>query len=342
MLGFLVTLIGTGYMRCLALKKQWLDIPSSRSSHTEITPRGGGVAIVAAFIVFSAFQFYVNALLVPVKLGLLVVPLIIAAVGFADDLYHLSAKKRLFFYTLSSVMAIGLLEPIRLVVLFSVLPDSVYLGAIFTLFYLLWSTNLFNFMDGIDGIAGIEAVSVLGLMSILMLIVPGYYDAFGFSLQLFVAISTLGFLIWNWPPAKIFMGDAGSAFLGFFIATLSLYLVSVVDFPIWSIWILYGVFIVDATYTLLQRFLRKDVVHEAHCRHAYQKLSKAYNSHKKVTVGVLLINLFWLFPWAYLAILNPAWGWLYCGLAYCPLVVICIYTKAGQPDNRASLNSAGA
>ena len=139
---------------------------------------------------------------------------------------------------------------------------------------------------------------------------------------LVVAASVAGFLIWNWPPARIFMGDAGSGFLGFFVGALGWATVVHGRLSIWVWLILLGAFIVDATVTLLRRWYRGANLAEAHRSHAYQRLSRKYRSHLKITLGILVINIVWLDPLAYLAATHPSLGAASTAIAWLPLIVV--------------------
>jgi Fuc2NAc and GlcNAc transferase len=152
------------------------------------------------------------------------------------------------------------------------------------------------------------------------------------TLFVFLAASTAGFLLWNWPPAKIFMGDSGSGFLGFTLAILAI--MTSIDGPIniWSWLILLGVFIVDATITLLRRAINGESWYRAHRSHAYQILASRLGSHKKVTVGTMVLNIIWLLPLAYLASIYPYWGAALCLVAWMPLVVLAFVVGSGRTE----------
>jgi Fuc2NAc and GlcNAc transferase len=148
--------------------------------------------------------------------------------------------------------------------------------------------------------------------------------------SLILAGASLGFLLWNWPPAKIFMGDVGSGFLGFILGVLALYTPTFSRMSFWSWLILLGVFLVDATVTLLVRAARRERLHIAHRSHTYQRLARKLQSHQKVTLGVLAINIFWLFPLAFAATRHPAQGAWLTVLAMVPLVAICVWSRVGE------------
>ena len=193
---------------------------------------------------------------------------------------------------------------------------------------LVWLLNLYNFMDGIDGIAGIEALSSTLVVGMLFLFA---FDNQGLSsLNLLMFASVIGFLVWNFPPAKIFMGDTGSGFLGLMLGALALYSSHIAAQMFWVWLIMLGVFIVDATYTLSRRLLRGEKVYEAHRSHAYQYASRKYGSHRPVTLATLMINLCWLSPWAIVVSYGTVDGAVGVLCAYVPLLWIAWYFHAGK------------
>ncbi len=192
---------------------------------------------------------------------------------------------------------------------------------------LVWVLNLFNFMDGIDGIASVEAITVCvgGALLYALIGVPALA-----ATPLLLAASVAGFLVWNFPPAKIFMGDAGSGFLGIALGGLTLQAAWAAPQLLWAWLILLGVFVLDATFTLLRRLLRGDKVFEAHRSHAYQYASREYGAHLPVTLAVLAINVLWLLPWACLVALGYIDGLLALLIAYLPLAFLAVRFRAGQ------------
>jgi Fuc2NAc and GlcNAc transferase len=203
-------------------------------------------------------------------------------------------------------------------------------GGILATIYLVWLLNLFNFMDGIDGISGAEVVSVCGATAFLIHRTTDDYNIA--SLPFALAAATLGFLVFNWPPAKIFMGDVGSGFVGFIIGIFSLIAADSVGSLGWVWVILLGVFIVDATVTLIGRLFRKQKPHVAHRSHAFQHLALRFGSHKPVTIGVVVINLFWLFPIAFAVTEGRIDGFAGVLIAYTPLTIAALIFGAGTPS----------
>jgi len=186
-------------------------------------------------------------------------------------------------------------------------------------------------MDGIDGIASVEAISVC-LGGYLLYMLTGQFALA--TLPLVLGVSVAGFLCWNFPPARIFMGDAGSGFLGIALGTLSLQAGWVAPELFWSWLILLGVFVCDATFTLIRRLMRGDKVYEAHRSHAYQYASRQFGRHLPVTVAVGAINLFWLLPVALLVGTQRLDGLLGVLIAYLPLVALAAKFHAGELEVR--------
>lgn len=324
---FLLSCSLTWILRRYALAVNMLDIPNHRSSHVIPTPRGGGVAFVICFLLLVAYIAYLGFTPVSLVMTLFVGGGVIALVGFFDDRGAISAKWRLLGHFVICSFVIYKLEAVPAITIFNwTLTSGVILNGLI-LFYLVWLLNLYNFMDGIDGIAAVEAISVC-LGGAILYYLNGHLSALIFPLSLAVAVA--GFLYWNFPPAKIFMGDAGSGFLGLVIGILSIQATLIDVNFFWSWLILLGVFIVDATLTLLRRAIRKKNLLDAHCSHAYQFAARYYNSHLSVTMGVLLINMVWLFPFALVVGLGYIDGSFGLMLAYLPLVFLALKYKAGE------------
>ncbi|NMZ83061.1 MraY family glycosyltransferase [Pseudomonas mandelii] len=317
----------TGALRRYALARSIIDIPNARSSHTIPTPRGGGVAIVVTFLaslpVFGMFGLVPWQPLIAVGgAGALV-----AVIGFMDDHGHIAARWRLLGHFGAGIWALVWLGGFPPVTLFGISLELHWFGHILAAIYLVWLLNLYNFMDGIDGIASVEALCAC-LGACLLYVLSGAPTLIWGPLILAAAV--VGFLYWNFPPARIFMGDAGSGFLGIALGVLSLQAAWVSSDLFWAWVILLGVFIVDATFTLIRRLLRGDKVYEAHRSHAYQFASRRFGKHLPVTLAVGAINLFWLLPVAYSVTqlgLDGAWGVI---IAYVPLIILALKFHAGQ------------
>lgn len=328
---FLASLLLTGVLRFYAIKLRLVDFPNKRSSHVTPTPRGGGVAVVLVFFAGSIL-LYLSALIpANIFLGVCLGGGCVALVGFIDDHRPLSARIRIAVHVFASLLSLFLIYNFSHFTDFTLQVKFSYIY-LFVLVGLVWSLNLYNFMDGIDGISGVEAITLLtGIAFILWF--NGGNTAY-IQWLLILSVSTLGFLVWNWPPAKIFMGDACSGFLGYCIGIFAIITSEGSSVSIWSWLILYGVFVVDATVTLLRRILiARERFYEAHRSHTYQILSRRLNSHQKITLGVLAINLFWLLPLAFLASRFSGYGSFYTLIAYLPLVAMAIKIGAGTTNN---------
>lgn len=324
-----VSLCMTWVLRRYALARSLMDIPNARSSHSVPTPRGGGVAIVLSFLLALPLLAAMGLLAWPLAWALLGAGAAVAVLGFLDDHGHIAARWRLLGHFAAAIWALfwlGGLPPLTLLG-FSV--DLDWLGHGLAAVYLVWLLNLYNFMDGIDGIASVEAICVcLGGALLYWLVMPN--DAAGMLLCLLLAAAVIGFLFWNFPPARIFMGDAGSGFLGITLGVLSLQAAWAAPQLLWSWLILLGVFIVDATFTLMRRLLRGDKVYEAHRSHAYQHASRRFGRHLPVTLIVGAINILWLLPLALWVGLGGVDGLLGLLIAYVPLLVIAVKYNAGE------------
>ncbi|WP_095196500.1 glycosyltransferase family 4 protein [Pseudomonas sp. Irchel 3A7] len=316
-------------LRRYALRKSLMDIPNERSSHTVPTPRGGGVAIVVSFALALPIlinQGYTEA---AAAYGLLGSGLFVAVIGFADDHGHIAARWRLLGHFIAAAWAIYFLSGLPAIEFFGSAFNLGWFGHILAAIYIVWMLNLYNFMDGIDGLASVQAISVcLGMCLVYWF--SGNGELIWAPLILVAAVA--GFLWWNFPPAKIFMGDAGSGFLGVVLATLSIVAAWVDPNLLWCWLILLGVFIVDATWTLARRLLRGEKVYQAHRSHAYQNASRVYSSHKAVTLGVLALNAFWLLPISMVVMFGGLSGGVGLIVAYLPLIFLSWVLKGGAVE----------
>lgn len=319
----------TGLVRRYAIAHTLLDVPNARSSHAAPTPRGGGVAIVVGALLGLLVLALTGVLLWPPLWALTGAGGLVAAIGFLDDHRHVAAPWRLLAHFVAAVWALVWLGGAPPLPIFGNILDPGWLGAGLIAIYLVWILNLYNFMDGIDGIAGVEAVfvSVGGALMFVLADVPSLS-----AVPLMIAAAAAGFLFWNFPPAKIFMGDAGSGFLGIVLAVMSLHAAWSVPQLFWCWGILLGAFVVDATVTLLRRVWRGERVYEAHRNHAYQHAARRFGSHRLITLSVLALDIFWLLPIAVLVAVRQLDGVTGTALAYLPLVVMAMKFGAGEPE----------
>lgn len=320
----------TWVLRRYALARSLMDVPNSRSSHTVPTPRGGGLAIVLGFLCVLPLLYAYDAVDYALLVALMGACALVAIIGFLDDHGHIPARWRLLGHFGAAIWALAWLGGVGQVSIFSYSVDAGIIGCVIACFYLVWMLNLYNFMDGIDGLASVQAITVCLGVSVLYG-VGGHLTLYW--APLFLAFAVAGFICWNFPPAKIFMGDAGSGFLGIALGVLSIRSTWVTPDFIWVWLIMMGVFIVDATFTLLRRLLRGEKVYEAHRSHAYQYASRAFGKHLPVTATVAVINIFWLFPVAFSVAQLGVDGVLGLAIAYLPLAWLAVKFKAGKAES---------
>lgn len=326
---FLIAVVMTGLMRRYATAKQLLDIPGARSSHTISTPRGGGVAIVVGFFIIVILAALFGAIQQRYLVAMLPALTAVAVVGFWDDHRHVLARFRIVVHFVSVVWAAYWLGGELTIDLPYGVAISGWPVTALVIVAIIWFLNLFNFMDGIDGIAASEAVFIAFIGAVM----TGIAGMEGLSLAfLALGAAAFGFLLWNWYPAKIFMGDVGSGFLGAALAFLGY--AAAVDgvVTIWSWVILAAVFVTDATMTLGRRFLQGDRWYMPHRSHAYQWASRRWG-HKAVTVTVVIIDIGWLLPLAYFAFMQPRKGIVITLVAYIPLIVLALVLGAGKKED---------
>jgi Fuc2NAc and GlcNAc transferase len=324
---FVIALVLTGVARRYLESKRWLDHPNSRSSHSAPTPRGGGLAIVFAcilsWVALNALGTLESDLMVALSLG----GTAIALIGLLDDRFGVHPGLRLAVHLLAAIFAVTILGGCTEIRVGNRLLEIGWVGNAIAVLGIASFLNLFNFMDGIDGLATSEAVFMC-LVGALLLNAAGSGPGL-VAASICTAAACLGFLPWNWSPAKIFMGDVGSGFLGYVIAVFA-----VAAEPgkagVLPWLILAGVFVADATVTLVRRVLRNERFYQAHRSHAYQQLARRLNSHSRVTMRVAAANCFWLAPWAWIAVTRPEHAIIVALVALIPMFILVTVLGAKQ------------
>lgn len=277
----------TALVRRAALRRSVLDVPNERSLHTVATPRGGGIAIAIVSFVGITLLAVLGALPTDTAVGIVGGGLLVAASGLADDLRRVPAWVRVLCHIAAAMWLVAWVGGVTQLRFGSAELPLGPAGWLIAVLGVAWMINLYNFMDGIDGLAAGEAVVVasvggLGLLS-------AGQSGLG-TAALIVAAASAGFLVFNWPPARIFMGDVGSGLLGFLLAGFGL-ASEHAGGPAALTWaLLLGVFVVDATVTLIRRMVRGEQWYRAHCSHAYQRAVQSGWSHARVTGVALLIT----------------------------------------------------
>jgi len=293
---FVFSVLFTGYMRHYAMRHAVFDIPNARSLHSTPTPRGGGLSIAISMLLACILVYYMHLLSLTAFLALFGGGTVVTSIGWLDDRYHISVGWRALAYLLTAVWAVYWVDYPDLIQSHETLYLFV-IGGVISVLIITWLTNLYNFMDGTDALAAIQAICT-GVMAGTLL---SYSGNPGLAILCFViAAASAGFIFWNWPPAKIFMGDAGSCLLGYTFGVMVIMSMdggAVTPF-VW--FILLAVFACDATLTLLMRVIKGDRFYTAHRAHAYQRIVQMGCSHATVARGVLLINVMILWPAAYI------------------------------------------
>jgi len=331
---FLASALATGVVRRLAMAHGVIDVPNQRSSHAVPTPRGGGLAVavvsIAALLILAGSGRLSWSLAVALAGG----GGAVAIVGFLDDRRALPVGIRLAVHVAAAVWALVYLGGLPPIQLGERVLSLGWFGDALAVLSVVWVLNLFNFMDGIDGIAASEAVFI-ALASLLLSVLGGATGDVPSATAVFAAACG-GFLVWNWPPAKIFLGDVGSGFLGYIVAVLAIAATRSNPGSIWVWLILGGVFFVDATLTLLRRALRGEHMHHAHRSHAYQWLARNWASHRRVTVAVALVNVAWLLPFALFASLRGDLGLYVAAGGITPLIGLALMCGSGRAEGTSA------
>lgn len=272
----------TGLVRAYAIRHELLDKPNERSSHTHPTPHGGGLAVVIASVIGMAMGVAFHIIDSREALTLGVGMIALATIGWIDDTKGSLPGSRLVVQILVACWTLYMFGGLPSVRIGTTTYEIGYAGYVLGLLGVVWSINLYNFMDGIDGFAGSQAVIIFATVSFLSLYAGN--TSIGTVSAIFAA-ATVGFLIWNWPPAKIFLGDVGSGGIGYLVCGLAIASENKHSVPLFVFAILGLVFIADSTATLIRRFRRGNRKIEAHRDHAYQRLAKMFGSHKPVTIA---------------------------------------------------------
>jgi len=321
---FLLGWLATHVVLRVVTERGIVDAPNDRSSHSAPTPRAGGsgFALLGTLILFA----------VAIRSGSLapwciaIVGAAVAWIGLRDDADHVPARVRLGVHLGAALLVALLAWP------FSALGIGVPLGLLLlplVVVAIAWMISVVNFMDGLDGLAAANAVLVAGVAAMIFAGGPAAAPALASAL---IAAALLGFLMLNWPPARLFMGDVGSGWIGVVFAGLAVWSVREAGWAgLWPWLILGATFISDATICLLRRMLTGQPFTEAHRSHAYQNLSRLVGSHRTVTIGFLVVGLLWSMPLAVIASRQPNAGLMLTLIAYAPTALAAFLLRSGVP-----------
>lgn len=285
-------IVGTGFLVSIAAsylfsryRGRWavLDLPNKRSLHNTPLPRLGGVGIVAGILISAMMTYQLSGMQQISALPMLGGFAIVIGISMLDDIYQVHVLLRLTAHFAAAILMVyGGLFVSSLVITGWSIHLSVVVGIVFSILFIVWMTNLYNFMDGMDGLAAGMGVIGFGTFAILGWLASAWPFT---QISASIAAACGGFLCLNYPPAKIFMGDLGAASLGFLAAVLMLWASHHNIFPLWVGVAVFSPFIVDATWTLAHRIMRGRKPWEAHREHVYQRLILVGWSHRK--------TLFW-------------------------------------------------
>lgn len=281
LLSGLVSFILTAYIRSWAIKFKVVSEPNSRGLHTAVTPRGGGLSFVIVWYIGISLLYHFE-IVDKQFFSALICGLVLGVVSLLDDIFEIKPTVRLLVHFGVTIAALYLLGGIRKPITFGIdilsVPYIIYPIAVIGM---VWFINLYNFMDGADGFASLEAI-IVGLVL--------YVFTGSMELLLLVAI-VLGFLYWNWPKAKIFMGDVGSTQLGFILVVLGIHYHNTLDFSIFNWLMITAPFWFDATVTLLRRWRRGEKLSLPHRKHVYQRFVRSGHTHLQLDLALVAINI---------------------------------------------------
>ncbi len=319
-----VSAIFLTYLFRMFAARHLLDVPNHRSSHQDLIPKGGGVAIVITFSAGAGWLF-LQGLIDMVLIYAVLICISIALIGLVDDYLEVSARYRFLLHFIAAVSCLYLINGLPELFFLGFRLDLGLMGYVVGSLSIVWLLNLYNFMDGIDGLAASEAIFVTATLAA---ITQGNQPGLSFFAMI-LTMACCGFLFWNWPRASIFMGDVGSGFIGILLALIIFAMAAEEPRLLVTSLILYGIFILDASYTLSYRFVTGQKWYAAHCTHAYQKAAKKYG-HLKVIIAVWGINMVWLLPWALMSYFFPAFNVIILVMAYLPLLYLADQFEAGR------------
>lgn len=313
---FVVTVAGTREFQKIAVRRGIVANPNFRSLHERPMPRAGGVVFASVFLFVTLMVGARSGASPEVLSALLVGGAAATLFGFADDVMNIRARMKLLAQTVLGAWVLVSFG-FRPLVDVPFVPGVVDLG--FSLFALVWLINLYNFMDGVDGMAASGGVFIAGAAAVALSLSGG--DAALILLLVLLAACSAGFLWFNWPPARIFMGDAGSVSLGYCFGVMIVATVLTRQLSLWTWMVIFGYFAVDTTTTTTLRLLREREWYGEHRSHAYQNLARVWGSHGRVVRGVSLYHLLWLLPLTVWSVKAPETAPVAAALAVTPALL---------------------
>lgn len=317
-IAFISTILFASLWKKFAIHYFIVATPNERTLHMAAIPVGGGIAIFLGWTLAVSLLVWVDTLNLSTVLGLVVGGSFMSALGLIDDARDLSVRLKLLAQIGGTIWCLywfgGVLP-------FDKLGLAINLGWIgypAACIVILWFINLFNFMDGADGMLA-SCMSFIGISMGSFLMLEGDYQ--NAALLYSLSAASLGFLVFNWPPASMFMGDAGSIFFGLLVPMLIIYTLSDHSGLFWIWVIICGYVLTDTTTTLILRLIYVRPFLDAHRQHAYQSLAYRSGDHRQVNVTVIAIQVLWLLPIASLAYWFNVYGAIFSFLALAPIAI---------------------
>jgi Fuc2NAc and GlcNAc transferase len=292
--------------------------PNFRSLHERATLRGGGIAIAVSALAGCLYLYAKGDLSFAQLMVYVLGGTIVAAVGVLDDRWDIPARYRLPFQVLAAGWVCFWLKGLPSLDLGFATVSLGWLGHVGLLVACVWFFNLYNFIDGIDGMASSAAIFICSAMGIILWLAQQHVLAAILGL---LAVSNAGFLVFNWTPAKMFMGEAGSSFISYVLAAVLVQSLWTDASLLWAWLMVCAYYICDTSLTNLVRALTLPKWYQPHRSHAYQNLARVWNDHRKVVWLVLAIDAIWLIPLLFVMLHNKSYAVIIVAVAYAPLVL---------------------
>ena len=330
-LTIIISYVGARLVEILFLKfSLFIDNPDDRSVHQYPIPSAGGLSIIVTFILYMIFlvMIYPDDNISYIILLISVTPVIV--IGVIDDLKKIGVYQRLFVHAFSAIVIVYYFQISNNSFNIDFQGQSSYIIILVSIVLSMWLMNLYNFMDGVDGYAATESVFVALSASLIAYISDPSSHIYMYLLGL--GATNIGFLIRNWHPAKIFMGDTGSVSSGCIFAFFIFYSGSESVISIYTWLILLSVFISDSTYTLFVRIVTKKNITEPHLTHAFHIITKLKESQLFTVKVLIFINMLWALPMAILSMIYSNYHIIITCLVYIPILLYLVKIGAGLED----------
>lgn len=314
---FFINILGIIVYRSIATRLGILSYPNFRTLHELSVPRGAGIVFSSIFVIGVFVFWYFNLLSKELLFILGFGGGMATLFGFIDDIYDIRASRKLLIQIILSIWMLFFLENGALLNESSMIT---FIKIPLFILFIVWMINAYNFMDGIDGMAISGALYISSTLILITLITNGSSELAIIFILLMACAGA--FMLFNWPPATIFMGDSGSIFLGYLFGSIILITVMRGEISLWTWLIIFGYFFSDTTVTQLARLILVKKYFQAHRSHAYQNLARITGSHLKVTGWVTVFHIVWLLPLSIWTTLRPEIELIAVFLAIIPGLVI--------------------